>query len=128
MHYITTGTEQTDVTRLGLYFATTTNGLKEVKTKAANSVSFVIPANKADYRAESGFYTFTKRSTLFGMAPHMHLRGSAFRYELTYPDATKETILSVPFYEFHWQTLYTLATPKSIPQSLSASPPLITLP
>lgn len=115
MHYITTGTPQTDVTRLGLYFATNTTGLKEVKTKAANSISFVIPANKADYRAESGFYTFTKRSTLFGMAPHMHLRGSAFRYELTYPDTTKETILSVPFYEFHWQTLYTLATPKSIP-------------
>lgn len=115
MHYITIGTIQTDQTRLGLYFATNTVGLKEIKTKAGYSTSFVIPANTADYHAESGVFSFTKKSTLFSLAPHMHLRGSSFRYELTYPDQTKETILSVPFYEFHWQTLYTFATPKIVP-------------
>ena len=49
------------------------------------------------------------------MNPHMHLRGSWFKYEVIYPSGhvpASEVLLSVPSYVFHWQTNYRLATPK----------------
>ena len=45
----------------------------------------------------------------------MHYRGAWFKYEARYPDGTKEILLSVPKYVFHWQTLYRLAQPKLLP-------------
>jgi hypothetical protein len=43
--------------------------------------------------------------------PHMHLRGKDFDYRAEYPDGRKETILSVPNYDFNLQTQYRLAEP-----------------
>jgi hypothetical protein len=45
----------------------------------------------------------------------MHLRGSWFRFQLLYPDGQRETILSVPQYDFNWQTSYRLTEPKHVP-------------
>ena len=47
--------------------------------------------------------------------PHMHLRGSWMRYELLLPDGKKELLLSVPRYDFNWQTSYQLAEPRPVP-------------
>src|SRR5438477_11641205 len=49
------------------------------------------------------------------MSPHMHLRGSWFSFEAVYPDGKKETLLSVPNYDFKWQHLYRLTEPKRLP-------------
>jgi hypothetical protein len=46
----------------------------------------------------------------------MHLRGKSFSYQATYPDGKTETLLSVPRYDFGWQTNYRLAEPKLMPQ------------
>ncbi|MFM1768190.1 MAG: hypothetical protein RJA22_719 [Verrucomicrobiota bacterium] len=46
----------------------------------------------------------------------MHLRGSRFTYEAIYPNGSREILLSVPNYIFHWQTLYRLTTPKYLPK------------
>ena len=49
----------------------------------------------------------------------MHLRGSRFKFEVTYPTGhvpASEVLLNVPDYVFHWQALYRLATPKYIPK------------
>jgi len=43
------------------------------------------------------------------MSPHMHVRGKSFQYEAVYPDGKSEILLSVPNYDFGWQTAYTLA-------------------
>ena len=48
----------------------------------------------------------------------MHARGNAFTYEAIYPSGhvpASEVLLSVPYYEFNWQTAYRLATPKDLP-------------
>ena len=45
----------------------------------------------------------------------MHLRGSRMKYEATYPNGIREILLSVPHYDFHWQTLYRLDQPKRLP-------------
>jgi hypothetical protein len=46
----------------------------------------------------------------------MHLRGKSFQYKATYPDGVSETLLSVPAYDFGWQTSYVLAAPKAMPK------------
>ena len=47
--------------------------------------------------------------------PHMHLRGKAFRFTVTYPDGREEILLDVPKYDFNWQNTYSLAEPKLLP-------------
>jgi hypothetical protein len=37
-------------------------------------------------------------------------------FEATYPDGRSEILLSVPDYDFHWQTTYYLAEPKRLPE------------
>ena len=39
--------------------------------------------------------------------PHMHLRGKDFQYTVTYPDGAPRSLLSVPAYDFGWQSYYT---------------------
>jgi hypothetical protein len=38
--------------------------------------------------------------------PHMHVRGKDMTYILEYPDGRRQTILSVPRYDFNWQLGY----------------------
>src|SRR6266487_3832093 len=113
MHYITTGQAETDQTEIGLYVSSTPPA-HVLQTKSAPNITFTIPPNSPETQA-TGSFTFSKDSMLYEMAPHMHLRGSWFRYEALYPNNTREVLLSVPHYEFHWQTLYLLAQPKFMP-------------
>lgn len=113
MHYTTTGEPETDTTRLGLYLHKEKPAL-ELKTRSAFKVFFAIPPGASDYGADAQF-TFAKDSLLFEMSPHMHYRGSRFRYEAVYPNGEREVLLNVPKYEFDWQTLYRLAEPKFMP-------------
>jgi hypothetical protein len=50
------------------------------------------------------------------MLPHTHLRGKSWEYTVTYPDGKSETILSVPKYDFNWQTDYVFAEPLKLPK------------
>ena len=46
----------------------------------------------------------------------MHLRGKSFRYEAHYSDGKQEILLSVPRYDFNWQTNYRLKNAKHLPK------------
>jgi hypothetical protein len=118
MHYITIGTTQTDQTQIALYVSPAPPTYP-LQTKSAYDVLFNIPANNPDYQRTAfnpGSGTLQTNILLYELSPHMHLRGSHFKYEVIYPDNTREVLLSVPHYVFHWQTLYRLATPKRIPR------------
>jgi hypothetical protein len=75
---------------------------------------FAIPANDPNYEVKQT-YEFREDVTLLDLTPHMHLRGKAFKYVLTYPDGKSEVLLNVPRYEFNWQLSYILAEPRHIP-------------
>jgi hypothetical protein len=49
------------------------------------------------------------------MMPHMHVRGVAFQYSVTYPDGNEEVLLDVPQYDFNWQLWYDVVRPKKLP-------------
>lgn len=113
MHYSTTGKEETDQTRMGLYFHDETPE-KEFRIRAANFNDFRIPPNVQDHPARAT-YNFRHEADLWGASPHMHFRGGRFRYDAHFPDGEVRTLLNVPFYEFDWQPLYMLAEPVPIP-------------
>ena len=75
---------------------------------------FEIPAGDPSYSA-SMEYTFPEDVQLNSFMPHMHLRGKAALYEVTYPDGRHETLLHVPEYDFNWQHTYEFADPPIIP-------------
>src|SRR4029453_19087396 len=59
---------------------------------------------------------FLQDATVWGLFPHTHVRGKRWEYVLQLPDGTKKTILSVPRYDFNWQTYYLFREPLQVPK------------
>jgi hypothetical protein len=118
MHYISIGTPETDQTQIGLYVmpAPPTYALQ---TKSAFSLFFNIPPGNPDYQTTATFGPFAKNVYVYEFSPHMHLRGSRFKFEAVYPNNSREVLCSVPNFVFHWQHLYRLAQPKLLPAGTS---------
>jgi hypothetical protein len=114
MHYTTTGTATTDRTSIGLIFAKD-RPATELRLTALINGSLHIPAGDPDYRVDAEM-TINRDITLWSMLPHTHVRGKRWIYDVTYPDGRKETILSVPKYDFNWQTDYVFNEPLKWPK------------
>jgi peroxiredoxin len=115
VHYTPDGTEQTDRSSVGIILAKKPP-VHAVDMNILANMLFRIPPQAADYRGQLTF-TFPEDALVLGFMPHMHLRGTSARYELTYPDGRKETILSVPDYDFGWQSGYRFEKPLEIPRA-----------
>ncbi len=113
LHYTTDGKEELDRSELGLYFLKERPRV-ELETKGIFNSDFVIPPRARDARTLA-ISPFPEDTLLYDLSPHMHKRGSWFRYEALYPDGKYEVLLSVPNYDFNWQTGYRFAEPKLIP-------------
>jgi peroxiredoxin len=113
MHYTTMGSPQTDETEIGFYKLPAAPKMRLENHPIAN-VDFSIPPGDEDAQTFAA-YPVNADSLLFALAPHMHLRGAWMRYEALYPNGKRETLLSVPHYDFNWQTGYMLRKPKKMP-------------
>ncbi len=113
MHYTPNGKATSDQTEIGLYFSKIPPA-HALSTTAAYNTDFLIPPGVLDQEAVAETVV-PVASKLYEMSPHMHFRGARMRFEAFYPDGSNEVLLSVPGYEFNWQTLYRLAEPKSLP-------------
>jgi len=113
VHYTPTGLARPDRSAIGLIFAKTPPA-HQVITRGIQNGRFRIPPGANNHPVESTF-TFSRDSHLLSLTPHMHLRGKDFRYTAVYPDGRTETLLSVPAYDFAWQTVYRLDEPKPMP-------------
>jgi mono/diheme cytochrome c family protein len=140
MHYTPLGKAVTDRSKLGLYFAKpgqTVGHQIYHSFSAAGPTSYIVqgqeytPARRGEGIEGSvnlpnippyaenwkvvSVHTITEPVTLYGLTPHLHLRGKSMRYTLTWPDGREEVLLDVPKYDFNWQLYYELQTPKKIP-------------
>jgi mono/diheme cytochrome c family protein len=113
VHYTPNGRAQTDETAVGLYLAKDTPKMR-FETRASETRDLDIPPGVADARHTSA-YCFKRDAVIYALSPHMHRRGSWFRFQLLLPDGRRETLLSVPNYDFNWQTSYRLAEPRRVP-------------
>jgi hypothetical protein len=75
----------------------------------------LIPPGEPNYRT-SVTGTLPSPALLISLFPHMHLRGSAFEYEIINPNGRIETLLKVKPYRFDWQLEYILETPRLLPK------------
>jgi mono/diheme cytochrome c family protein len=129
LHYTPTGQPARDKHRLGLWFAQTPQ-THEVITKRIGEAHIIegrefvaepgrsefpsIPAFADDWRI-TAITPFQDDVTLYGLWPHMHLRGKDMTFIATYPDGREEVLLHVPEYDFRWQLQYELVTPVRLP-------------
>ena len=113
MHYTAHGTAMKDRSSVGIVFA---KAPPQQEIRASNFINgqLVIPAGAAEHRVDSEV-SFTEPVHIWAMLPHTHLRGKKWEYKLVKPDGTSEVILSVPRYDFNWQTYYQFAQPLAIP-------------
>src|SRR5580692_10234424 len=114
MHYTPNGRAQKDRSSIGLVFVDGSTVKERLVTTNTANFQFEIPAGAEDYKVEAQ-KKFAQDTLFIGMYPHMHMRGKAFRYELTYPDGKKEVLLDVPRYDFNWQNWFKLEKPLVIP-------------
>jgi hypothetical protein len=113
VHYTTNGKEAIDKSIVGLKIR---KDKPKYRAISGSAVQFRldIPPNEPSYETKAS-YVFREDTTLLDLTPHMHLRGKAFKYVLTYPDGRSEVLLDVPHYDFNWQLAYVLAQPRTVP-------------
>jgi hypothetical protein len=113
LHYNASGQEETDQPELALWYASAPPA-RPLRGEAAQEASFTIPPGERDFEVWAQ-YRFEDPARLYMVNPHMHVRGSRMRFELTVPGQPKRIIASVPRYEFHWQTIYYFDPPLDLP-------------
>ncbi|MGE0887309.1 MAG: cytochrome c [Blastocatellales bacterium] len=114
MHYTPNGTATKDVTTIGLKYSKE-EPKHQVLTRPVLNTGFKIPAGAPNHEVKS-FYTFKEDAHITSYMPHMHLRGKDFEIKAIFPDGTSKILLSVPKYDFNWQTYYVPKSPVAIPQ------------
>jgi len=113
LHYVTSGTPQSDSSKLALYFHKTPPPREYVMASASN-MNIRIPAHAPEHE-EIAEATFSEPVELHVLYPHMHYRGKRFEYQAVFPDGHSEKLLSVPKYNIHWQSFYSFEKPMLLP-------------
>lgn len=114
IHYTPNGTATEDKVEMGMIFAKQ-KPKHEVLVAGILNSGLKIPPGNDNYK-ETAWVPVPFDAVILGFLPHMHLRGKAFRYEVTPPGGKPEVLLDIPRYDFNWQLLYNLAEPKRIPR------------
>lgn len=115
VHYTPNGSEQLDVTKLGLVFTDPRKVRYEVVTGSMTQTALAIPPRTARYRATADSSVLSHDAYLLSMMPHMHARGAAFNYQVFNPAGKMKTLLDIPRYDADWQTAYRLLEPLPLP-------------
>ena len=114
IHYTPSGKAKKERLKMGLVFAKQPP-THEVRTAPLANPRLSIPPGAARH-VETHSQRVPFDMPIMGFMPHMHTRGVAFKYEVTYADGKTETLLDIPRYDFNWQLRYDYKQPKLIPQ------------
>jgi hypothetical protein len=114
MHYTPNGKKTKDRSSIGVQFAKGPPKYEMLLSEFAN-MGFEVPPYDPHHKAEA---TLRLRgdARLVSLTPHMHWRGKHYHYEAIFPDGRKETLLSVPRWDFNWQHTYRFAEPLKLPK------------
>ncbi|HEV2688770.1 MAG TPA: thiol-disulfide isomerase [Bryobacteraceae bacterium] len=114
VHYTANGKAASDRSGVGMIFA------KEPPRREIHNSAFLnpllkIPAGAANQAVDTAI-EFTADTHITALFPHTHLRGKSWEYRLIYPDGQSQVVLSLPQYDFNWQTYYVFTTPLAAPK------------
>jgi hypothetical protein len=114
IHYTANGKATEDTSSVGMIFAKQPPR-QEMRTSAFMNPMFTLPPGDPDKEVDSAI-EFTQDTHVYAIFPHTHVRGKDWSYQVVYPDGRKEQVLSVPHYDFNWQTYYTFTTSLAVPK------------
>jgi mono/diheme cytochrome c family protein len=114
LHYTSNGTAGTDRTKVGMIFAKEPPAT-QMRVSAFYNAQLSIPAGKPNHQVDTDV-TFVEDALLWGLFPHTHVRGKRWSYSLILPDGSTKPLLSVPRYDFNWQTYYMFKEPLQVPK------------
>jgi hypothetical protein len=114
MHYTPNGKPTKDRSSVGITFAKKPPQHELFVNFFANE-AIALPPFEPHYRAEATL-RLRADARILSFAPHMHWRGKDYLYEAIYPDGRRETLLSVPRWDFNWQNTYRLEKPLPLPK------------
>lgn len=114
LHYHPNGKPASDQTRVGLYFGKG-DITKEVASAVAGDLAFRIPAGAKNHEMRA-LFPIDQDINVVSYFPHMHFRGKDMTLTALLPDGRKQTLLSVPGYDFNWQLYYYPKTPVALPR------------
>jgi peroxiredoxin/mono/diheme cytochrome c family protein len=120
MHYTPTGSPEEDITSVGLLFSEAADVTEELVTLVTINHDFEIPPHADDFPIQAVRSEFPPGAKLQAIAPHMHVRGRAFRVDAVNANAADDSrvLLDVPNYDFNWQHAYALAEPLPLTKGL----------
>ena len=102
MHYTPNGTAQSDRSMVGIRFADLGTVKKLARTPYMTDRTLKIPPGDPNYQAKDE-RTVWQDLLVYGLLPHMHLRGKSFLCEAEYAGGRREILLDVPRYDPNWQ-------------------------
>ena len=113
MHYYKTGKEETDRSRIGVYFSKG-EPKRYAYTHELAQFRFKIPAGAKNHavRKRIKLRTEVEIHTLF---PHMHLLGKRMSLVARLPDGKLQTLIDVRDWDFNWQLIYEPTRPIRLP-------------
>jgi hypothetical protein len=114
LHYTPNGTAVKDRSSVGITFAKQPPKYELFTNSFANE-SILLPPREEHYRAEATL-RLRADARIISCTPHMHWRGKDYFYEIIYPDGKRQTILSVPRWDFNWQNVYRFQEPIALPK------------
>jgi len=114
IHYHPTGKEETDQTKVALYFAKEPVTHKTQIAWLANPF-FRLKPGESNQRVTFRF-PVPADVTLYALMPHMHLLGKSMKATLELPDGETRPLVWVDNWDFNWQLIYQLKTPMRIPR------------
>ena len=114
IHYTANGKAASDISSVGIIFAKEPPR-QEIRNSAFVNAALRIPPGASNEAVDSAI-EFNEDSHITALFPHTHLRGKSWEYRVTYPDGRSEVVLSVPKYDFNWQTYYIFTTPLAMPK------------
>ena len=115
LHYTANGEAASDKVSIAFKFLDKAPK-HEIKTNSASQIRLRIPPHAKNH-VQRGIYTAKQDIAIISFNPHAHVRSTAFRYEVLYPNGKRETVLDIPQYDFNWQLDYKLVKPLVMPKN-----------
>jgi hypothetical protein len=114
MHYTASGKVTEDQTKVGFILAKEPPA-RRLLNLMVMEFQFEIPPNAPNHPGTT-WAVLNEPATLIYTQPHLHMRGKDMDIKLTYPNGETRMLVSVPRYNYLWQTIYVEDKPLELPK------------
>lgn len=108
-HFHRTGKQETDRTRIGIYFAKKPVA-QSFYMLPPNGFFWKIPAGEKNFKVDTS-WRLTDDVTVYRLVPHMHLIGKDIELLMTPPGEAERSLIQIPEWDYNWQEQYELKEP-----------------